>query len=83
MGTNFLRGQITATENLILAYETAVTDLVSGGIQQYTFDTGQTRQVVTKATISTLNSAIDGLYNRLATLEARCNGAGVIGVPGW
>ena len=78
MDGTFLQARITKTEDLIVIYEDAVAALVTGQIQQYTIDTGQTRQVVTKATISTLNAAIDGLYNRLATLKARLNGSGTV-----
>lgn len=79
----FLQARITATEALIVAYEDAVTALVSGGVQTYTLDTGQSTQTVTRLQLSTLNRNIDSLYNRLATLQARLNGGSVNMRPGW
>lgn len=83
MSNTFLQTQITNTQNLITTYQAAVTSLVAGEIQSYTLNTGQTTQTVTNANIGELNKQIDILYNRLATLEARCNGASGIVIPGW
>jgi hypothetical protein len=84
MDSSFLRERITATKSQITALENAATDLSSGAIVSYTMDTGQSRQVVTKASLSTINNVINSLYNRLATLEARLTGNGtVIGRPAW
>lgn len=85
MDSAFIQDRITATKALIVAYEDAVTVLgTDGGTQAYTIDTGQTRTTVTRADIPKLNDMIDGLYNRLTTLEARLNGTGtLIGRPGW
>ena len=83
MSTDFLQESIDNTKALIRAYEATVLDLVSGRVQQYTLDTGQSRQVVTKLNISVLHKAIDELYNRLWTLEAR-QGKGTSTVrPAW
>jgi len=80
----FLTSRITATEAQIVAYETAITDLIAGRIAQYTLDTGQSTQSVTKINVNILNRALDGLYNRRATLSARLNGCGVHTMrPGW
>jgi len=80
----FLQERITATQTQIIAYETAVDTLVSGGVQSYVLDTGQSRQSVTKLDLKTLQDKIDSLYNRLATLEARLNGSGTITArPAW
>ena len=84
MNAEFLQARITATKAQITAYEDAVTAIVTNGAQSYTLDTGQTRQVVTKLNIASIQSGLDSLYNRLATLEARLNGSGVThGRPGW
>ena len=77
MDTAFLQDRITATKALIIVYEEAVTALVTNGVQRYTLDTGQSRQDVTKIDVPDLNKQIDGLYNRLATQQARLNGSGV------
>ena len=84
MDRDFIVGRIIATKALIVAYEDAVQALGdNGGIQSYTLDTGQSRQVVTRADIPGLNRMIDSLYNRCATLEARLSGATINGRPGW
>lgn len=80
----FLTARIQATEAQIIAYEDAATALANGTIQQYSLDTGQSRQSVTKIDVKVLNDAIDGLYNRRATLIARRDGCGVSTVrPCW
>lgn len=84
MDTTFLQARIEKTRELIVAYEDAITSLASGDTQSFTLDTGQTRQTVTKQNLKTLEDALDGMYNRLATLEARLNGSGVIQMrPAW
>lgn len=84
MDSAYINERITATKTQIKALEDAATGIMSGAIISYTLDTGQSRQTVTKANVNQINSAIDSLYNRLATLEARLNGSGtVIGRPAW
>ena len=84
MDTTFLQERITATKALIVVYEEAITALVTNGVQRYTLDTGQSRQDVTKIDVPKLNAQLDGLYNRLATQEARLDGSGVTIVrPRW
>jgi len=83
MDSTFIQGRIDATKLQIVALEDALLDLASGVILSYTFDTGQTRQTVTKNDVSSINRVINSLYNRCATLDARLNGAGVIGRPCW
>lgn len=83
MSTDFLQDRINATVALIEAHEAALLAIVTDGAQQYTLDTGQSRQVVTKASIPSLNKNLDTLYNRLWTLEAR-QGKGTLTVrPAW
>ena len=76
MDAAFIQARIDATKALIVAYETAVTALVDGGVVSYTLDTGQSKQTVTKLDITNLNTALDGMYNRCSTLELRLNGGG-------
>lgn len=84
MANTFLQERIAATKALIIVYEDAVTALVTGGVQRYELDTGQSVQRVTKIDVPKLNAQLDGLYNRLATQEARLNGSGVVTVrPAW
>ena len=84
MQQSFIQGRIDATQAQIIAFEEAVISLASGAIQSYTFDTGQNRQTVTKLELGPLQRAIDALYNRCVTLEARLTGNGSVMVrPGW
>lgn len=83
MDQDFIQDRITATKAQIVAYETAIEALATGGVQSYTLDTGQSRQTVTRLDLSALNNTVDSLYNRCATLEARLNGATLTGRPGW
>ena len=73
----YLQERIDKTKELIAALEDASVSLMTGAILQYTLDTGQSRTVVTKASISEINRVLDSLYNRLATLCARLDGSGV------
>lgn len=84
MDRDYILAKIITTKALIDAYETAVTTLAGqGAIQSYTLDTGQSRQVVTRSDIPSLNRMLDSLYNRLATLEARLYGSSITARPGW
>jgi hypothetical protein len=80
----FVLARIEATKAAIVAYEGAVLALgVNGGVESYEIDTGQDRQRVTRASTPSLNRTLDGLYNRLATLEARLYGGAITLRPGW
>lgn len=83
MSTDFLQDRINATVALIKAYEAALLAIVTDGAQQYTMDTGQTRQVVTKASIPSLNKNLDTLYNRYYTLTARRGNGSTTMRPAW
>ena len=83
MDSSFIQARITATKAQIIAYEDASTSIATGTIESYVLDTGQNRQTVTSVNLATLTRAIDVLYNRCATLEARLNGGGVTVVPLW
>lgn len=84
MDREFLVARIVATKALIVAYEDAVAALsTANGVQSYTLDTGQSKQTVTRADIMSLNTTLDSLYNRLATMEARLNGAALTARPCW
>jgi len=83
MDRTFIQERIAAVKAEIVAYETAITALTTAGITQYSIDTGQTRQTVTRLDVVRLNSQLDSLYNRLATLEARLYGSSITARPGW
>ena len=81
--TTWLQERITAKQNLIVAYETAISAL-AGGAQTYSLDTGQTRQVVSKANLSEMRNMVRALESDLATLRLRLSGCGTFqGRPGW
>lgn len=76
------RDRIARTRQAIERYEDAI-EALSSGAQTYHLDTGQTRQIVTRAQLSQLKNTLQYLENRLSTLEARVCGATVIGRPGF
>lgn len=79
----WIEQRIARTEELIEATEDAIAAL-AGGAQSYHLDTGQTRQIVTKAQLSQLKNTLDSLENRRSTLRTRlCGGSGVIVKPGF
>lgn len=83
MASTFWQERLTKTGEIIVTYEDAILALTAGTIQSYQLDTGQSSQRVTKFNIEVLEGALDSLYNRYATLEARCNGTALIVVPGF
>jgi hypothetical protein len=78
----WLEARVTATKAAIIATEEAIVAL-SSGAQSYTLDTGQTRQVVSKADVSSLRLQLNELENRLAVLDARLCGASTRVIPGF
>lgn len=84
MNGTFLDDRITKTKALIVAYEDAITALATHGTQSYKLDTGQSVQSVSKFDLPRLNTMLDSLYNRCATLETRKTGSGTTNVrPAW
>lgn len=80
----FLQERITATQTAIEAYEAAALAFANdGNMQSYKLDTGQSVQNVTRAELGSIGRTIDNLYNRLATLTARKDGAASVGRPAW
>jgi hypothetical protein len=85
MNRTFLQARIVATQEQIVAFETALTAFAdNGALQSYTIDTSQTTQTVTRANLTQLRNTVTSLYNQCATLEVRLNGGGSTQViPGW
>jgi hypothetical protein len=81
----WVQARITATKDLIVAYESAILALsTAGGAQSYSLDTGQTRQSVTRADLSSMRIALDGLEARLAYYQNQLSGCGSFAVkPAW
>jgi hypothetical protein len=74
--------RIAATKLLIIQYENAISAL-SDGAQSYQLDTGQTRQLVSKAQLGSLQLTLARLESRLATLQMRFGRARFNARPGW
>ena len=82
--STFLCNQIPILEAQITEYQNAAAALATNQIQSFSFDTGQTKETVTKLDVKALHEVIDVLYNRYVTLCGRCNGRNVIiAQPAW
>jgi hypothetical protein len=79
----WIRARIVSTKALILAHEAAILALSTGGAQSYQLDTGQTRQLVTKAHLGSLELALKRLEARLSTLQQKLGKARFYVRPGW
>lgn len=77
MDRDFLLARIAFVKSAIIAYESAILALQSGGVQSYTIDTGQTKQSVTKQDLSSVQGTYNSMLNTLQTLEVLLNGSGV------
>lgn len=78
----WLQDRIDRTKSIIATYEDAI-EALSTGAQMYQLDTGQTRQMVTRAQLPQLRSVLESLENRLDSLEARLCGGTTYGRPGF
>jgi len=74
--TEWIQARIDATKALIVKYEEAML-AIGGGAQSYTIETGQTRQVVTKANVTEARRALESLESRLAYYQGQLCGTGV------
>lgn len=73
--STWLEARITRCKELIVIYEDALA-AIAAGAQTYSLDTGQSRQVVTKADVATLRISLHSLENRLVILDQQLNGGG-------
>lgn len=80
--TAWIKARIAATKALIVAYEAAVLAL-STGAQTYQLDTGQSRQLVSKAQLGSLELTLKRLEARLSTLQQRLGRGRFYVRPGW
>lgn len=79
----FWEDRIAKKKAALVAYDDAVTAL-AGGAQSYSLDTGQTRQVVTRANLTEMRNAVAQLESDITTLQARLYGCGRMQLrPGW
>lgn len=79
----WLQQRIADKKALLVQLETAVANVVLTG-QNYSIDTGQTRQTVTRAGLTETRNFIAQLETEISTLQQRLNGCGRFYVrPGW
>lgn len=85
MDATFLQERIDKIKLRIVAYEDQLLALATeAGIQQYTIDTGQSRQTVVNVSIPDMEKALESLENTLCTYQARLTGSGVVNArPAW
>lgn len=85
MSDDFLCGLISDIEAQIKAAMEAMLDYSGDGIISYSFNTGQTVQTVTKASLKDMQAYIDSLLARRDTLRQRCglDKASFNAAPGW
>ena len=77
MDVDFERENLANVKAQIRAYDAALLAFASNGaIQQYTLDTGQTRQVVSRADIGSLRLLRHSLFNEYSVMCTRLNGGG-------
>jgi hypothetical protein len=80
----FWQERLAAAKVRAIAMEEALLGLVAGNIQSYQLDTGQTRQLVTRANLATLRDSLESTYNLISTLSNRLGCGGVTRVvPGF
>lgn len=79
---DWITERIGRTRELIVRYENAI-DAIASGVQSYSLDTGQTRQVVTKAQLGSLQLTLSRLEARLSIYEQRLGCARLIVRPHW
>lgn len=80
--TEWILGRIAAKKALVVQYETAMGAL-AGGAQSYQLNTGQTQQLVTRASLGSMRVALKGLESDIATLQARLGCGRFQGRPSW
>lgn len=75
--------RIAKKKALIVALEDAISIVAATG-QSYSVDTGQTRQTVTRANLTSMRDLLAAFENDLAILNARLCGSGRVVVrPGF
>lgn len=84
MDRTFLRQRIEAVKAQIVDWE-GVLDFFAqnNGVQSYTLNTNQSVQTVSRSQIASIRLLLDGLYNRLSTLEARVYGRTLTARPAF
>lgn len=78
MANDFFQQQLDIAKAQIVELTNAQTAILTGAIESYRLDTGQSVTQVTKLNVDVLNRMIDSLLNRVSVLEARCTGNNVL-----
>lgn len=82
---NFWCEQLTKAQTQLEKLQAAIDFITTNPHKSYTLNTGQGSQQVSRPDLSQLQDQEDGLLNRIATLEIRCNpGSASQQIrPGW
>jgi len=83
MADSFWLDELTKAKAQAAALNTAITFLYANPHKSYTLESGQSSQQVSRPDLDSLQRQYDGLLNRIASLEARCNGASQQIRPAW
>lgn len=81
MSTTFWSDLLTEKKADYTRVSAAIAALETSGVQSYSLDTGQTRQVVTKLNLTELRKRAESLLSEISTLEVRCGGGATYGRP--
>lgn len=80
----FLQNRVTVIEARIAEYDAAIQNLLSGAIEEYKLDTGQSVTTVRKMNIATLQAAYESALNQLSLYNGMLDQSNVhIGAPSW
>lgn len=83
MAETFWINQLTKAQEQAEKLATAIDFLYHNPHKSYTLNTGQSSQQVSRPDLDSLQDQYDRLLNRIATLDARCNGASQQIRPTW
>lgn len=75
MADTFWTDELAKAKAMASALNDAILFLYQNPHKSYTLDTGQSSQQVSRPDLDKLQAQYDSLLNRIATLDARCNGA--------
>ncbi len=80
----WIQARIDATKLAIVAYEEAIFQVGTNNVANYSIDTGQTRQSVTKQNLGSIRLQLQALEDRLQYYQNKLCGGAVIQIrPGF
>lgn len=77
VASEYWQARIATLQALVAAYDAALLAFATTGVQQYTVDTGQTKQTVMRAEIASLQGVRNRLLSELDDMGARCGDGSV------